>query len=216
MIIAVTGSFGSGKSTVALLFKKYNFNVINVDKLYHGIYNKNKALRKKIKKEFGTTNRAELKEIVFKDNKKLRKLNSLTHPLIIKGIKSQISSIKKQSLKEINKKTIKNIKNKKDLIQNIKNKKNNEIKIILDIPLLFEAKATNLVDKIIVVKCNKKTQINRILKKKKYTKKEINQIIKSQMPIKEKTKKADFIVDNSFSLEKTKKQVEYIVKNLKI
>ena len=72
----------------------------------------------------------------------------------------------------------------------------------------------NLVDKLIVVKCDKKEQIKRILKKGKYSKKEIEQIIKSQIPINEKIKKADFVVDNSKSINETEKQVNLIISSL--
>jgi len=122
MILGITGSFGSGKTTIANIFRNYGFKVINVDKLYHNIYNE-PLLKNRIKKEFNTINRNKIKKIVFNDYSKLKKLNKITHPLIIKEIKKLI-----------------------------KNKKN----IIIDAPLLLEAKAQNLVDKIIVVKANKK------------------------------------------------------------
>ena len=183
MIIGITGSFGSGKTTTANIFKKYGFKVINVDRLYHGIYNKNKSLKNRIKKEFGTTDRNKLKKIVFSDSRKLKKLNKITHPLIIKEVKKAVSKI---------------------------NKKN----IIIDSPLLLEAKAKGLVDKIIVVKASKKNCIERILTKKKYSKKEIEQIMKSQMPLNKKLRYADFVVDNNKSVKDTRKQVKDIVDKL--
>ncbi|MEK6876496.1 MAG: dephospho-CoA kinase [Nanoarchaeota archaeon] len=187
MIIGITGSFGSGKTTVSDIFKKYGFAVINADKLYHGIYNKNKALRNKIKKEFGTLNRNKIKKIVFNDYRKLKKLNNITHPIIIKEIKKEIDKIKKY---------------------------NKEARIIVDVPLLFEAKIQNMFDKIIVVKCDEKTQIKRLLKKKKYSKGEIEHIINSQMPLKEKAKKADFVVDNSRSPKDSEKQTNQILESM--
>jgi len=202
MILGITGSFGSGKTTVANIFKKYGFEVINADKLYHGIYDKNKALRNKIKKEFGTLDRNKIKKIVFNDSKKLKKLNKITHPLIIKEIENEISSIKKK----FNKKNNKLINGEK-----FKNDIGNKIKIVIDAPLLIEAKATNLVDKVIVVKCNKNEQIKRILKNKKYSKNEIEQIIKSQVSINQKIKYADFVVDNSRAINETEKQVNEII-----
>jgi|TARA_Y100000310_G_C20691451_1_gene822530 dephospho-CoA kinase len=181
MIIGITGSFGSGKTTVAEMFRKQGFKVINVDKLYHGIYKRNLILKFKIRKEFGTLDRNKIKEIVFDDSSKLRKLNKMTHPLILKSLKKEIKKIRNK-------------------------------KIIIDIPLLFEAEVEKLFDKIIVVKCSKKTQIERILKKKKHTKKEIKQIIKSQMPLKDKIKKANFVVDNGGTIYRTRNQVMKMLK----
>jgi dephospho-CoA kinase len=182
MIIGVTGSFGTGKTTVSKMFSKHGFKVINVDKLYHGIYDK--SLKTKIKKEFGTAKRSQLKKIVFNNSKQLKKLNKITHPIIIKELKQ----------------TIKKTKNKK---------------IIVDIPLLFESKLEKMFDKLVVVKCSKKEQIKRILKKKKYTKKEIQQIINSQMSLKNKIKKADFVVDNKIRKE-AEKQVRTLIKTYDI
>lgn len=187
MVLGITGSFGSGKTTISNLFKKYGFVVINADRLYHGIYNKNKVLRNKIKKEFGTLDRDGIKKIVFNDHKKLKKLNSMTHPIIIDSIKKEINKLKKN---------------------------NKEAGVIVDVPLLFEAKMQNMFDKIIVVKCDEKTQIKRLLKKGRHSEEEIRNIIKSQMSIEEKIKYADFVVNNSDALEKTKNQVEAIIKNI--
>lgn len=241
MIIGITGSFGSGKTTVANMFSRHGFKVINVDKLYHGIYNKNKALKEQIKREFGTLDRNKIKKIVFNDAKQLKKLNKITHPAIINEIKKEISAIinnsnKKYSIitnsnntisiiKKINKKitTIKKA-NKKFIINKYKNEKlnigknkiNDKIKIIIDAPLLIETKLKNYVDRIIVVKCSKKEQIKRLLKKKKYTTTEIEQIIKSQMPLKEKIKYADFVIDDSKTIKETEEQIkEFLAKTLK-
>ena len=211
MIIGITGSFGSGKTTVANMFRKYGFRVINADRLYHNIYNKNNSLKKQIKKEFGAANRAKLRKIVFNNPNKLKKLNKITHPLIINEIKKQINSIIKSSNKRTIIAKIKNIENKNT--QKLKISGANfagNVKIVIDAPLLIEATAKNLVDKIIAVKCGKKEQITRILKKKKYTKKEIENIVKSQLPLKEKIKKADFVVDNRSSLKKTRMQVRIL------
>ncbi|HJN56484.1 MAG: dephospho-CoA kinase [Candidatus Woesearchaeota archaeon] len=204
MILGITGSFGSGKSTVADIFKRYGFKVINADKLYSKLSSPNSSIYNKIKKEFGDVvikknrfiDREKLKKIIFSDSKRLKKLNSITHPVIIKEIKKEISQIKKS-----NKKT--------SII-----KENNNIKIIIDAPLLIEANATGLVDKIVVVKCEKKEQIKRILKKRKYTKIEIDNIVKSQMPLREKLKYADFVVDNSKSMKEAEKQIVNILKTI--
>jgi len=191
MIVGITGGFGSGKTTVANMFGKYGFHVIDVDKLYHNIYKRNLILKFRIKKEFGTLDRNKIKKIIFYDNKKLRKLNQITHPTIIKAVKKEINKIKKNN-----------------------EKFKNKIKIIIDVPLLFEAKMEKMFDKIIVVKCNKKTQINRILNKGKYSKIEIEQIWNSQMPIEEKINKADFVVSNEKSIKNAQNQIIKIINSI--
>ncbi len=187
MIIGITGAFGSGKTTVADIFKKYGFEVINADELYHGIYEKDEKLKNKVIKEFGTLDRGKIKKVVFNDYKILKKLNEITHPMIIKEIKNKIKEIKKNNIKN--------------------NEKSN---IALDVPLLIEAKMQDMVDKIIVVKCNKKIQFERLLKKGKHTRKEIENIISSQLPTEEKIKYADLVVDNSKTVKETEKQVKTI------
>ena len=187
MILGITGTIGSGKTTAANLFKKYGFKVVNADELYHKISKPNQIIHKKIINVFGknilnkdnAVNRTKLKKIVFSDDKKLKKLNSITHPIIISEIKKFI-------------------------------KKNKDKKIIVDAPLLLESNAKNLVDKIIVVKCDDKVRIRRLLKKGKHTKKQINQITESQMPLDEKIRQADFVIDNGGTLNYLENQVKRI------
>jgi len=184
MIIGITGSIGSGKTTAANIFKRYKFEVVNVDRLYHKIYNENNQLKNKIKHEFGTANRSDLKKIVFNDFKKLKKLNHIAHPIIIKETKKIIQKIKKDNPKKI---------------------------IVIDSPLLLETGAKDLVGKIIVVRCDSENIINR---NKKFSKEEIERILKLQMPLKEKLKHADFVVDNNKDVKYLERQIKKIVKIL--
>ena len=197
MILGITGSIGSGKTTIAKLFCKHGFERIDADKISHELMKNNLQLRKLLIKNFGfkiaaknkIIDRKKLGEIVFDDEKKLKKLNLIMHPLIILEIKNQIEKIQKKC--------------------------GGSAKIIVDAPLLLETNAKDLVDKIIVVKCSDNKIIQRLLKKGKRTKKEIMQISKSQMPAKEKLKFADFAVDNGRDLENLERQVVEIMDKLK-
>ena len=194
MIIGITGSIGSGKTTAAKIFSRHHFIRIDVDGIGHNIIKKNstayrkilKAFRNKILDKNKSIDRKKLGDIVFNDNKKLKKLNSITHPIIIHEIKNQIKKIKEKC--------------------------GNKTKIIIDAPLLLETKAKNLADKIVVVKSDRANILKRL--SKRYPKEKIEKILNAQMPLDEKLKYADFVIENSGSLRYLEKQVDYIIKKL--
>ena len=89
MLICITGQIGSGKTSLLNKFKSLGFKTFEMDKYIHEIYKKNKIGYQLIKKNFGDSyvneievDRKKLGQLVFNDNKKLNKLNSLTIPLI--------------------------------------------------------------------------------------------------------------------------------------
>ena len=194
MILGITGSIGSGKTTASNLFKKLGFFIVNADEIGHEVIKKNSAAYKKIIKEFGNEildnnkniDRKILGSIVFNDKIKLKKLNSIMHPIIINEIENQIKKIKQKC--------------------------GNKTKIVIDAPLLLETKTKNLVDKIIVVKADKKNIIKRL--NKRFSKEKIEKILKSQMPLDEKLRYVDFVIDNNKDLKHLEKQVENIIKKL--
>jgi len=197
LIIGLTGGIVSGKSTVALMFKDLGAKIVDADKLGHSVILPHEPAWEKIVKIFGkdvlqndlTIDREKLGKIVFANQSLLKKLNDITHPEITKIIKKEIDSLK--------------------------NKTYNQKKIlIIDAALIYEAKIDRLMDKIIVVYIDEDEQIKRLIKRNNLSKDEALQRIKSQMPMKEKVKMADYVIDNSNSLDKTKKQVEKIWKNL--
>jgi dephospho-CoA kinase len=187
MIIGITGSIGTGKSIIANSFKNHGFVVINADLLYHQLLDKNKELKEAIKKEFKTLDRSRLRKIVFNDKLKLRKLNKITHPIILRTINEKLKRL--------------------DVLKN-------KVDIVIEAPLLFETGLDAKVEKIIVVKCDEKLQIDRAIEGGKYTKEEVISIIQYQIPIKEKLEKADYIIDNSGSIEETEKQIIKILNSI--
>jgi len=197
LIIGLTGGIVSGKSTVARMFKDLGAKIVDADKLGHKVILPQGAAWKRIIKTFGkdilqkdqTINREKLGKIVFANQNLLKKLNKITHPEIIKLIKKEISLAKDKSKEE-----------KKILI--------------IDAALIYETKIDRLMDKIIVVYLNEEEQLERLIKRNNLSKKEASQKIKSQIPLKEKIEIADYVIDNSNSLDKTKEQVEKIWENL--
>ena len=189
MIIGITGSIGSGKTTVASIFSRQGFLLIDADEISHSLIRKNRAGYRKVLTEFGDKildknmdiDRKKLGDIVFNDARKLDKLNSLLHPSI--G-----SEIRKKTKKSKNK------------------------DFVLDIPLLIETNAKNLVDKIVLVKSDKRDIFSRL--RKKYPREKIEKILKSQMPFKQKLRYADFVVKNDGNDKGLEKQVLEILKKL--
>lgn len=197
LIIGLTGGIVGGKSTVALMFRDLGAKIVDVDKLGHSVILPHRPAWEKIIRLFGkdilrndlTIERKKLGKIVFTNPTLLKKLNKITHPEIIKLIKREINLAK--------------------------NKTNSQEKIlIIDAALIYEAKIDKLMDKIIVVYINKDEQVKRLVKRNNLSKEETLQRIKSQMLMKEKVKIADYVIDNSNSLDKTKEQVEKIWKKL--
>ena len=189
MILGITGVFGSGKTIVAKIFSRYGYKHINADEIGHKLLNK-KPIKNRIIKELGNSILTKNKI----DRRKLKNIVFHNHKKLV-----QLNKIIHPPI----------INEVKSIIKKNKNKK-----IIVDGALLTEAHCTSLFDKLIVVKINKKEQLKRVLKKKKYTKKEINNITKSQLSQKEKLKYADIVIDNSKDLANTKKQVGKIIEEL--
>lgn len=191
MIIGITGSFGSGKTTVAKMFARLGAYMIDADKVYHSLIKPGKRCYKKIVRSFGSgileesggIDRKKLGEIVFKEKSGLKLLDNLVHPEIIKEIICMIKSRKRKL-------------------------------IVIDAPLLLETDLYKKVDKIIVVANKKKVQIKRVRSGKALSCKDISDRIRMQMSFKKKLIFADFIIDNSGSKIKTLTQVKEIWKKL--
>jgi dephospho-CoA kinase len=197
LIIGLTGGIVGGKSTAASMFKDLGAKIVDVDKIGHSVILPHRPAWKKIIRLFGkdflrndlTIDRGKLGKIVFTNQTLLKKLNEITHPEIIKVIKKEINLAKNKTY-------------------------NQEKILIIDAALIYEAKMDRLMDKIIVVYINEDVQTKRLIKRNDLSKEEALQRIKSQMPIKEKVKMADYVIDNSNSMDETKKQVEKIWKKL--
>lgn len=191
IILGITGSFGSGKTTVAGMFKSFGARIIDADRIARQLTRPKLKIYKKIIDTFGrdilkkdkTVDRNKLAHIVFENKNLLKRLNRILHPEIISIIEERIRSSRTKI-------------------------------IVLDAPLLIEAGMAGLVDKLVVVKITRKKQIKRIQGKASLSKKEILERIKSQIPLQVKVALADFVIDNSGTVNNTEIQVIKIWKKL--
>ena len=194
MIIGITGSIGTGKSTVSNYLISKGYSVVDADKISKGAYNVGSNGYKTILEVFGEeilnsngeVDRKKIKKIVFDNSNMLQRLNMAIHPIIINEIEKEIEILLES--------------------QNV---------VFLDAPLLIETELHKKVNKIIVVICDKNEQINRIIKRDKITADMAISIINSQMSIDEKLKFADYIVYNNSTIENLYSQVDEIILEIK-
>lgn len=201
-IIGLTGSLGTGKSTVAAMFARRGAKVIDADAITRDLlapgkpgcpasgvsYAANKKCVKKVAKIFpgvilnkSTINRSELAKIVFSHPRELQKLTDILYPEALKVVKSLISQYKHEPF------------------------------VILDAPLLFESGWDKITDTTIVVKAKRAQQIQRAQKRLGTTRSDVTRRLKNQIPLKEKCDMADIIIDNSHDLKRTLNQVDAII-----
>ncbi len=190
-VLGITGNIACGKSTVARMFKTKDSLLIDADACANLLLAKNRGVYKKIKGAFG---RGVLKRDNCIDRKKLAKI-----VFADKKALNKLSSIVHPLL-----------------IREIKRRiKNSDKKIIiLDAALIIEAGLKKMVDRLVVVKAKKEQQILRKIQKRGFTKEDIVMRMKFQIPQNKKLRFADFIIDNSGKVGKTRKQVFEIRKTL--
>jgi dephospho-CoA kinase len=190
IIVGLTGSVGTGKSTVTNFFRELGAYIIDWDELAREVIRPHSRAWKEIVGYFGkgilnadlTINRQKLADRVFSDKETVEKLNQIVHPEVFKEderITNEIKSLDPDAL------------------------------IIKDIPLLFELTRPIFVDKIVVVSASEQTQLRR-LEDKGMSREDARRRIKSQLPLEKKIKSADFVINNDGPIKETKRQVEEI------
>ncbi len=195
-LIALTGGFGTGKSTVARMLEEFGLARIDADILAHEVTQPDRTAWRQIVIQFGEAilmsdrnlDRAKLAEIIFHDPVQRRTLEAIIHPKVRETMHKKILEFRQQGYKQV----------------------------ILEIPLLFEAgwNVDEPLDAIVVVTADEKTQIERAKKKFKLSETEIRARIQAQLPLEKKAKKATFVIDNGKDLAATKTQVEKLFKQL--
>ena len=177
--IGLTGGIASGKSTIADYIKKYkDIPILDADQYSKELIKPKSNSYKKVLAYFGPQivdeyssvneiNRALLKKIIFENSKHRKWIQNLLHPLI-----------------------------KEKMIEKCNQFDKNKI-LLLVIPLLFEAKFTDICTEIWLVKCPKEVQKKRLMKRNIISENEAEKIINLQLNFEDKSKFSDVILDNS-------------------
>ena len=181
MVIGLTGSIGSGKSTVASMLKNAKIPVIDADDLARQVVTPPSVIVEKIRASFGpqvfnadnTLNRAALGKLVFGNKQALHELEKITHPAIEKLFYQELERLK-----------------------------NKNIPIVFYVvPLLFEKNLEHRVDKTLLVVAPEETMIKRIQKRDGLSEEEAKVRLLTQMSNEEKMAKADAVLENNGTLD---------------
>jgi dephospho-CoA kinase len=189
-VIGLTGNIASGKTTVLKIFKFLGYPTISCDDVYHDLLKTDTSLKNKLVRTFGREildgnkiSTQKLAKIICYNKQNLKKLEKITHPIILNKVFDKIKKLSNKGYKLC----------------------------VIDVPLLFEKKLEHKFDYIITIYCSKQIQIER-LKKRIVNKKLLNLLIERQKCIKEKIQKSDFVINNDDASKKEiQKQVEKII-----
>lgn len=187
----MTGSIATGKSVVLDYFhKNLGFEIISADSVGHDVLRLGETVEK-IRREFGETvitdgqiDRKALAKIVFSDEMELKKLNSLTHPLILKHIFEIIDNLPQST------------------------------PAIVEAAILIEAGWQRYFDTIMVTTCRPEIQLSRLMTRDGIDKNEAKKRISCQFSLENRLPYATYIIDTSYGIEVTKITLEKIAYEL--
>ena len=185
--LALTGSIGMGKSTVAAMFARFGVPVFDADAEVRRLQGPGGALVEAIGERFpgavssGMLDRDRLAKIVLEDSAELAALEAIVHPAVHAARERFIAEHQGSPA------------------------------LLFEIPLLFETKSEDAFDKVIVVSAPAHVQRERVLRRPGITPEKFAAILQRQTPDSEKRARADFVVDTGGDLSTTQSQVRDII-----
>ena len=187
--VGLTGSIAVGKTFVLGVLGELGCYVIDADAIAREVVAPGKqglnavveAFGREILKEDGTLDRPNLGSMVFGDEVKRLRLNSILHPFIIAEQDQRMRELEQQDPKGI---------------------------VVVDAALMIESGGYRRFDKLIVVHCRPEVQLQRLMQRNKLSREEAEQRIATQMPQEEKKRYADCLIDTSGELAETRRQIE--------
>ncbi len=186
LVIGLTGGIGSGKSTVAELFRQLGVTIIDADQIARQVVAPGSAVLEQIKQLFGSDvfvddslDRAALREKVFQYPEQREQLEKLLHPLIRQEITRQVQLLQAPYC-------------------------------IIEIPLLLESTANPLIQRILVVDCTEDLQIKRAMSRGGFSRQQIKKVMAVQVTREYRRQAADDIIENNGDLPHLADQVQQL------
>lgn len=191
LAIGITGGIGSGKTTVCEIIARLGARVYSADDIAKDLLNHDALVRKQVSKRFGshlyradgTLDRKEMAKLIFSDERAREELETIVHPTTLSVIKQHIDVARMSG---------------KDRL------------VVVEAALLFESKADEMFDYVIVVDSEESLQLSRVAERDGVTRQEVTQRMQAQMPAKEKAGHADFVIRNVGTLEALEKKTKFI------
>ena len=188
MIVGITGGMGSGKSSFARELEELGAKRIDADRVGHQVIARPEILRdllaafgEDLISPAGKLNRRELGRRAFADEASCTRLNQIVHPLLEKELKIQIDRARNRGSENV---------------------------VVVDAALIFEWGDLQRFDVIVVVDAKEEVRIERLIRGGMISEAEVRRRMACQMPVGEKTAKADWVVDNNGSLEDLRREAE--------
>lgn len=189
MNIGLTGGIASGKSTVAASLVRRGARLVDADQIAREVVLPGSptlaevALRfgQDILQEDGTLNRKKLGSIVFADAARRKELESILHPAI--------RAIMRERMRQYETETPERL-------------------VVVDIPLLYESGLEGMVSEVMVVYVPRDLQLKRLMERDKLDPEQAASRLNAQMDIESKKSRADYVIDNSGTLEQTERQLD--------
>ena len=193
--VGLTGGIASGKSTVSRMFRDIGVPVIDADVIAREVVAPGSRALEAIVDAFGeevlteekSLNRARLGEIVFSDPAKKKVLEGILHPEIIAEQDRRLKGLEREGRTPV---------------------------AIVDAAVMIESGSWKRFDSLVVVDCDESQQIGRLRLRNGMNEEEAVRRVNAQMPLSEKVKYADHVIDNRGSIDDTRKQVEELMKLL--
>jgi dephospho-CoA kinase len=194
LVVGLTGGIATGKSTVAGMLADLGAEVISADDLVHRLLAEDASVRSDIVRKFGgsvldkrgSIDRQALGRIVFENPEQRAVLEAIIHPLVLQTLKREVDAFRRKTCGVL----------------------------VLEIPLLIEVGAFDLIDKVLVVTAEQETQICRLEKREAMSRDAALARIASQMPLSEKVRYGDWVVDTTGEYCATKEQIYKVWKDL--
>ncbi len=199
--IGLTGGIASGKSLVSRIFTDLGAHSIDADEIAHELMRPGEAVYDEVVQKFGkeilnpdgTVNRARVAELAFdKRRPRIYELNRIVHPGVIQKYEEWMESFRSREPEAI---------------------------VMLEAALLLEAGLRKRFDRIIVVTCKPQQRIERWAQRHKIdeaaARDEVSRRMMAQAPEEAKIQAADYLIDNSGTVEETTRQVKAIYDTLR-